>query len=350
MNITHQAQEQFDRLGWPHRKLEGWQWSDFSRQMPNQMPDQMPGGIEAPVVQPDISSVEGVERRDKSLDLPDNIDALTALNIAQGGVGMEIKIQKDIAEPIHIHHRAGFSRLDIKVAQNARATIYEHISGDGFSHLLTELKLAPHAQLDHIRVFDQPESAITAARLNAELSASAHWNAAIIASGAKLQRIDHRFKFSGAQARAQCSAALIASGHAHCDIGMASDHHVADCQSISTLRAVLRDHAHGSFRGAADVAAGARGSDVQQLAKALLLSDDARFNAQPALGIYHDDVQCAHGIAVGALSADALFYLRTRAISEQQAKHMLITAFISDLFASLPAAEQIALQKLEMLL
>ena len=346
MNITHQAQEQFDRLGWPHRKLEGWQWSDFSQQMPNQMPN----GIDAPVVQPDISSVEGVERRDKTPDLPDNIDALTALNIAQGGAGMEIKIQKDIAEPIHIHHRAGFSRLDIKVAQNARATVYEHISGDGFSHLLTELKLEPHAQLDHIRIFEQPESAITAARLNADLSAHAHWNAAIIASGAKLQRIDHRVKFSGEQARAQCSAALIASGHAHCDIGMASDHHVADCQSISTLRAVLRDHAHGSFRGAADVAAGARGSDVQQLAKALLLSDDARFNAQPALGIYHDDVQCAHGIAVGALSADAIFYLRTRAISEQQAKHMLITAFISDLFASLPAAEQIALQKLETLI
>ena len=96
---------------------------------------------------------------------------------------MEIKIQKDIAEPIHIHHRAGFSRLDIKVAQNARATIYEHISGDGFSHFLTELKLAAScAARSYSRIFDQPESAITAARLNAELSASC-----------SLECCDHRF-------------------------------------------------------------------------------------------------------------------------------------------------------------
>ncbi len=340
MNIQQQAQAYFDQYGWPHRKLEDWQWSDFSQQMKN--------SERARAVRPEVSPVDNIQCRDKApAGLPDHIDALTALNIAQGGDSAEIKIEKDITAPIHIHHRAGFAQLDVIVAPNIRATIYEHISADGFSHVLTQIKLAPYATLDHIRVLDQPATAITATRLNVELDSHAQWNAAIVASGAKLQRIDHHLDFLGEQARGQCQAALIASGRAHCDIGMTSSHHHADCQSISTLRAVLSGQARGSFRANAEVSPGARGSDVQQLARGLLLSDEARFHAKPALGIAHDDVQCAHGVAIGALSADALFYLRARAISEQQARHMLITAFISGLFVNLPAAEQIAQKKLE---
>ncbi len=354
MNIQQQARAQFEKLGWPHRRMEGWQWSDFARAMEKEkQKEKQKENHNAQNSRPEISPERGFKRKEKIYTaLPEDMDALTALNIAQAERSDEIIIAQNtqITEPIRINHRAGLGKISITLGENSRATIYEHVHDDGFSHVMTEITLHPHAELTHLRIFDQPATAILAAKLHIDLAAHAQWRAAVIASGAKLQRIDHQMKFSGEKAAAQCSAALIATGSAHCDIGMAADHDAPDCQSISTLRAVLDGEAQGSFRGAANVAPGAKESDVRQLAKALLLSDNARMNAKPQLAIHHDDVQCAHGVAVGALDPSAIFYLQSRAINKKDAQRILLAAFITDLFAHIPEAADLALARLERLL
>ena len=50
---------------------------------------------------------------------------------------------------------------------------------------------------------------------------------------------------------------------------------------------------------------------------------------QPMLEIYADDVKCAHGSTVGQLNDAALFYMRQRGISEQEARTLLQVAFIN---------------------
>ena len=47
--------------------------------------------------------------------------------------------------------------------------------------------------------------------------------------------------------------------------------------------------------------------------------------------IYNDDVQCSHGSTTGKIDNDALFYLRSRGINFNEAKQILLNAFLNDI-------------------
>ena len=53
---------------------------------------------------------------------------------------------------------------------------------------------------------------------------------------------------------------------------------------------------------------------------------------QPVLEIYADDVKCSHGSTVGQLNDAAMFYMRQRGVSEKEARHLLQSAFINEVF------------------
>ena len=61
--------------------------------------------------------------------------------------------------------------------------------------------------------------------------------------------------------------------------------------------------------------------------KNLLLSDRAEVDTRPRLEINACDVACTHGAAVGQLDPDALFYLRSRGVSEREARAILVSGF-----------------------
>ena len=75
---------------------------------------------------------------------------------------------------------------------------------------------------------------------------------------------------------------------------------------------------------------GADQTDARMGHHALLLSDRAEADAKPELEIYADDVACAHGNTVGALDEEALFYAASRGIGAQEARAMLIEAFVGE--------------------
>ena len=66
----------------------------------------------------------------------------------------------------------------------------------------------------------------------------------------------------------------------------------------------------------------------------VLLSDSAYFHSKPELKIYADDVKCSHGSTIGPFDNDEIFYLRTRGISQKDAKTLLIKAFCNELLNS----------------
>jgi Fe-S cluster assembly protein SufD len=51
-------------------------------------------------------------------------------------------------------------------------------------------------------------------------------------------------------------------------------------------------------------------------------------NTKPQLEIWADDVKCSHGTTTGQLSDEALFYMRSRGISQDAAKTLLMLAFV----------------------
>ena len=74
----------------------------------------------------------------------------------------------------------------------------------------------------------------------------------------------------------------------------------------------------------------AQKTDGYQLSKALLLNEQAEFNAKPELEIYADDVKCSHGSASGSLDENSIFYLMSRGLDQKTAKELLINGFLLD--------------------
>ena len=80
--------------------------------------------------------------------------------------------------------------------------------------------------------------------------------------------------------------------------------------------------------------------------KSLLLDQLARINAKPELEILADDVSCSHGVTVGSLDPEQLFYLCSRGIPNKEAKKMLISAFSEVVFENLDSALKEIIKKL----
>jgi Fe-S cluster assembly protein SufD len=108
------------------------------------------------------------------------------------------------------------------------------------------------------------------------------------------------------------------------------EHRYPNCTSNELFKYVLDEEAQGGFVGRILVKEGAIGTDAHQTVRNLCLTDRARMMARPELEIYADDVKCSHGATVGQLDADALYYMRTRGIPEQEARLLLMFAFMGD--------------------
>jgi Fe-S cluster assembly protein SufD len=90
---------------------------------------------------------------------------------------------------------------------------------------------------------------------------------------------------------------------------------------------VLGGRSRGVFNGKAVIRAGADGSRARQSNANLLLSREAEMDTKPELEIYADEVEASHGATVGQLDETAVFYLRSRGLSQATARRMLTTAF-----------------------
>jgi len=106
--------------------------------------------------------------------------------------------------------------------------------------------------------------------------------------------------------------------------------------SRQVVRSVQWGQSTGNFLGRIEVARDAQQTDAIQNFKAILLEKGAAANAKPELEIFADDVKCAHGAAIGALDAQAGFYMAARGIPPEVARKLLVRAFVADAFAAMP--------------
>jgi Fe-S cluster assembly protein SufD len=131
-------------------------------------------------------------------------------------------------------------------------------------------------------------------------------------------------------ASAELSGVSVLGGQLHADVTTHVYHAAGETQSVQLFKHVAGGKSRAVYQGKITVAKGADKSDSRQTAKALLLGERAEADLKPELEIFADDVKCAHGAAVGDLDTDSLFYLRARGIPEQEARNMLLRAFLRE--------------------
>ena len=108
------------------------------------------------------------------------------------------------------------------------------------------------------------------------------------------------------------------------------EHKVGRCTSHELYKYVLNDRSTGAFAGRVHVWPGAQQTESAMTNQNLCATKEARMYTQPMLEIYADDVKCSHGSTVGQLNDAALFYMRQRGISLEEARMILQMAFVNE--------------------
>ncbi|HET6629764.1 MAG TPA: Fe-S cluster assembly protein SufD [Woeseiaceae bacterium] len=233
-------------------------------------------------------------------------------------------------------------RIVIEAGDNARAEIVEvHASaGEGgqFANAVTEVTLGAGSALAWVRLQERREEHYQVGRLTVRLGRDASFDHAGFDLGGGLVRNDIAVDIAEPGAYVSLQGLYLAGGRQHIDNHTRVDHRVGPAKSVEEYRGILGDRARCVFNGKALVHEGADGTDAQQANHNLLLSDHAEIDTKPELEIYAEDVKCSHGATVGQLDRNALFYLRTRGLSEEEAAQALMRAFASTIVARAPVA------------
>jgi Fe-S cluster assembly protein SufD len=275
-------------------------------------------------------------------------DAFVALNTNFFEDGAWVHVAKEVSAPIHLLHVATrrevasaiYPRCMVVMEPSSRATVVEDYVGldDGiyFSNAVTEVVLKEHAQLQHVRMQREERNAFHVGHCSVQAGKNSVYAAVSVALGARLSRHTLHVTQQGEGAEMHLDGLALIAGRQIADTHTLIDHAVPRGKSVQLHKCIADGAAHAIFSGKIIVHAGAIKSDSAQSSRNLLLSDKARIDTQPQLEIFNDDVSCKHGATVGQIDLDALFFLKSRGLSEARARNLLTHAFAAEIITKIP--------------
>ncbi|MGH1376599.1 MAG: Fe-S cluster assembly protein SufD [Alphaproteobacteria bacterium] len=228
-----------------------------------------------------------------------------------------------------VHHRP---QLKIILEDGAQATVIERHTGTGayWKNMSTEITLGANARLNHIRIVEDSAQAVQSNMVHLQMARDSYHNSFSLNLGGKLTRHDIHAVLNGSNIDCSLNGVNLLKDAQHGDTTIVMEHVQPHCVSNQFYRTILDDAARGVFQGKVHVHQAAQKTDGYQLANTLLLSPKAEMDTKPELEIYADDVKCSHGTTTGALDEEPLFYLRSRGLSEAQARMLLVQAFVDE--------------------
>ena len=270
------------------------------------------------------------------------------LNTALAEQGLFIVIGKEIAlqQPIYIHYyqHNGAQKLNnirnvIVVEKGAKATIIEDFGGDEnaryFNNIVNEIYVGTQAFLQHYTRQNESVEARHVALNSVEIKAEGQYHDFIVHNECALARTESYVCLKQENASAEINGVYRLKNSGHSDITSNIRHLAAHTFSNQLVKGVLDGKAHGVFQGQIHIAPDAQQTEGRQLHRALVLSDEAEVDCKPELEIFADDVKCSHGATCGDLDAEQLFYMQSRGITLDNARQILIAAYLNEVFGKI---------------
>jgi len=385
LNLRQSAALRFGEVGFPTRRNEEWRFTNVSpiAETPFTLASKTDSAMTAETLsgytyegmggtqlvfvnghfQPDLSSQEfpaGVTVSTLSAAMeasPEMIEAqlgrwakfttqaFVALNTAALEDGAFVHLERNtvVKEPIHLLFlstpNAGptvsHPRTLIIAEANSQATIVESYSGTAdtvyFTNAVTEITAAENVVIDHYKVQRESRKAFHVATMQLQLARSTNFSSHSVGLGGLLVRNDANAYLGGEGIECTLNGVYLGNDRQIIDNHTEIDHAMPHCNSHEIYKGILDGHSRGVFNGKIFVREDAQKTDAKQTNQTLLLSPTAQIDTKPQLEIFADDVKCTHGATIGQLSDEALFYLRARGISKDNARALLTYAFASDI-------------------
>lgn len=271
--------------------------------------------------------------------------AALASGLFRDGVFIRIGRGVRLDRPIHIVESSApdasrgpamaHLRSLIVLEPGAEAEVVEESLGEDdvpfWTNALTEVELGENAGLKHYRLQRGADSGARTVATLVRVGRSARYESHVFTLGGALIRKDLRVTLAGEGADCTLNGLSLQHGSEIVDHHTIVSHETIGGTTRQLYKAVLDGKSRFVFDGLIAVKPGAQKTDAQVYNRNLLLSEDASVNTNPEFKIFADDVSCKHGGAIGQLSPEALFYLRSRGVGADEARRLMVYAFGSEM-------------------
>ena len=370
INSRKENLNQFVENGFPNKRVEDWKFSDLNQIISSNIKNlRFHNDLELDEIDESIfidkfahnkiiflngviSKVDFSFEDDSKVlitsDLNQNknskeVNPLVSLNNAliASYIGVTVKESYSLNKPLIIYNittkelksTAINLKTDIVLEKNSSLkliNLFDDNSENNFINTVQNFDIAQEAILKNYKIDHKKNSNIKYSYNNINLEKNSISENFIFSTGSKFIKNEINCNLNDEYSSAFINGIINLTNSQHHEIKTNINHLAENTKSYQLIKSVLNDNAKGIYQGKIYVDSKAQKTNGYQLSKAILLNENTEFDGKPELEIYADDVKCSHGATSGNLDEDAIFYLMSRGLSQQQSKELLINGFLLD--------------------
>jgi len=224
-------------------------------------------------------------------------------------------------------------RTLVVLEEGAQAEVWEQVvstdeSQDALFSMVTELAVGQNANLRYgcTQGLGEKSWIFGTQRATVDRDGALDWIALGFGSGHGRVVMDTQLTGRGADAKV--TGAYATHGRQHLDYATTQVHAAANTTSDLAFRGILDGRSNTVWSGMIKVDPGAQQIDAFQESRNLLLTKTAHADSIPGLEILANDVRCTHAAAIAQIDPEQLYYLRSRGLSLEDARRLVIEGFL----------------------
>jgi Fe-S cluster assembly protein SufD len=275
--------------------------------------------------------------------VPTGRTKFTAMHAAfrSGGVLVHVPANVQVRLPLQVltyvdrDGLAVFPHTILVAEENAEVTFIDrYVSPDGtraLSNAVVEIYTGPNAKVGYVALQEWGGGVTHLAVQRAHVGRDAEFRSLGVAFGADVSRAEVESLLDEQGGSSEMLGVYFASGDQHFDHRSIQDHHGDRTASDLLYKGVLKGRSRTIYSGNVIIRQGAHKCDAYQTNRNVLLSEHAKADSIPNLEILSNDpVRCGHAASVGPIDEEALFYMQTRGIREDEAQRLIVTGFLQE--------------------
>lgn len=272
-------------------------------------------------------------------------------SLCQHALVLWVKEGVSVSTPINLayslkgfeDHTAFQAKLIIYLEKNSQLSIVEKVHSEPGKKLVSsyvqEIFLSENASLTYLKEQDVSDDTTHIDQTFLYQQSESKAETFTFSLNGGVLRNNLHFYINGEQVVSNLNGLYVPAGNQLMDSHTVVDHRMPNSESNELYKGVLMDQSTGVFNGKIFVRKDAQKTNAFQSCRNVLASNKATMNTKPQLEIWADDVKCSHGTTTGQLNEESLFYMRSRGISLQSAKTLLLLAFAQEVIDKVPFEE-----------
>ncbi len=277
---------------------------------------------------------------------------LTAYHLAYLNAGLFLYIPRNvqIEKPIeaeliqdNTQHEPLVSHILVVADQGSKIKFIQHLTTVGENeepaNMMIELIARDNSEIDFSSLDELGSHTHTYFKRRADIGRDAHveWAVGLMNDGNTVGDMDSELLGEGGYANSKMIA--VTTRQQEVGINNRVTNHGKHTTGLINQRGVILESSELIFNGIGQIIHGAHGSKADQQNRVLIMSDQARGDANPILLIDENDVEAGHAASVGPVDPHQMYYLMSRGIPRKQAERMVIRGFLGAVLSAIPSKD-----------